>query len=58
MWSSARWVMSIAGVGRVVEILLDDRYGEPRSVESLDAAGQSFWAAEIGRVVDKSMSRF
>ena len=32
--------------------------GKLRSVESLDAVGQSLRAFEIGRVVGKSMSRF
>ena len=46
--------MRVAGVGRIVEIELDDRCGKLRSVESLNATGQTLRIAEVGRVVECS----
>ena len=51
---AARRSSRVAGIGRVVEIQLDDRCGELKSVKLLDAAGRSLQAAEIGRVVECS----
>ena len=44
----------VAGVGRVVEIQLDDRCGKLRSAESLNVTGRSLQVAEVGRVVECS----
>ena len=41
--------MRVAGVGRVVEIQLDDHCGKLRSVESLNAAGRSLLEVEVSR---------
>ena len=42
--------MRVAGVGRVVEIQLNDRCGKLRSVEWLNAAGRMLQVVEVGRV--------
>ena len=42
--------MRVAGVGRVVEIQLDDRCGKLRLVESLNVAGRSLRVAKVGPI--------
>ena len=51
-WNAAGLLLQEAGVGRVVEVQVDDRSGKLRSVELLNAAGQLLQEAGVGRVVE------